>query len=129
MPSLPLRAPNLPGTNQIVPSSLIYLPYLNTKRQRDSRELLLSHTPKMAAPEVHHLFHHPIADHSFSADRKTLAVAKDSSLELYSKVGSAFKLKAELEGHDKTITGIDISPKSGRIVTCSQGPYTSSVAI
>ncbi|KAM0806889.1 putative Actin-related protein 2/3 complex subunit [Seiridium cardinale] len=74
----------------------------------------------MAAPEVHHLFHHPIADHSFSADRKILAVAKDSALELYGKVGSAFKLKDELKGHDKTITGIDIAPNSGRIVTCSQ---------
>ena len=75
----------------------------------------------MAAPEVHHLFHRPIADHSFSADRKTLAVAKDSTIELYGKVGSAFKLKDELKGHDKTITGVDIAPASGRIVTCSQG--------
>ncbi|CAJ2513351.1 Uu.00g014700.m01.CDS01 [Anthostomella pinea] len=74
----------------------------------------------MAAPEVHHLFHHPIADHSFSADRKTLAVAKDSALELYGRVGSAFKLKDELKGHDKTITSVDIAANSGRIVTCSQ---------
>lgn len=77
----------------------------------------------MAAPEVHHLFHHPIADHSFSADRKILAVAKDSTLELYGKVGSAFKLKDELNGHDKTITSVDIAPASGRIVTCSQGLF------
>ncbi|KAI1872611.1 hypothetical protein JX265_005491 [Neoarthrinium moseri] len=74
----------------------------------------------MASPEVHHLFHRPIADHSFSADRKILAVAKDTALELYGKVGGAFKLKDELKGHDKTITGIDIAPNSGRIVTCSQ---------
>lgn len=79
----------------------------------------------MAAPEVHHLFHRPIADHSFSADRKTLAVAKDTSIELYGKVGNSFKLKDELKGHDKTITSVDIAPGSGRIVTCSQGlpPY------
>ncbi|KAH7030813.1 WD40-repeat-containing domain protein [Microdochium trichocladiopsis] len=74
----------------------------------------------MAAPEVHHLFHHPIADHSFSADRNTLAVAKDSTVELYGRVGNAFKLKDELKGHDKTVTSIDIAPQSGRIVTCSQ---------
>ncbi|KAI0393470.1 WD repeat domain-containing protein [Xylariaceae sp. FL0594] len=74
----------------------------------------------MAPPEVHHLFHRPIADHSFSADRKTLAVAKDTSVELYGRVGNAFKLKDELKGHDKTVTSVDIAPKSGRIVTCSQ---------
>lgn len=74
----------------------------------------------MAAPEVHHLFHHPIADHSFSADRQTLAVARDTSIDLYGRVGKAFKLKDELKGHDKTVTSVDIAPNSGRIVTCSQ---------
>ncbi|KAL1844300.1 hypothetical protein VTJ49DRAFT_2357 [Mycothermus thermophilus] len=74
----------------------------------------------MAAPEVHHLFHAPVADHSFSADRKTLAVARDTSVELYTRVGNAFKLKDELKGHDKTVTSIDIAPTSGRIVSCSQ---------
>jgi actin related protein 2/3 complex subunit 1A/1B len=75
----------------------------------------------MAAPEVHHLFHNPIADHSFSADRQTLAVARDTSVELYGRVGNAFKLKDELKGHDKLVTSVDIAPHSGRIVTCSQG--------
>lgn len=75
----------------------------------------------MAAPEVHHLFHNPIADHSFSADRSTLAIARDSTVELYGKAGNAFKLKDELKGHDKTITSVDIAPNSGRIVSCSQG--------
>lgn len=75
----------------------------------------------MAAPEVHHLFHHPIADHSFSADRQTLAVAQDTSVELYTRVGSGFKLHDELKGHDKLVTSVDIAPRSGRIVTCSQG--------
>ncbi|KAL1859012.1 hypothetical protein VTK73DRAFT_7607 [Phialemonium thermophilum] len=70
--------------------------------------------------EVHHLFHNPIADHSFSADRKTLAVARDTTVELYNRVGNAFKLKDELKGHDKTVTSVDIAPNSGRIVTCSQ---------
>ncbi len=75
----------------------------------------------MASPEVHHLFHHPIADHSFSVDRQTLAVARDSNVELYTRSGNKFSLKDELKGHDKTVTGVDIAPSSGRIVTCSQG--------
>jgi actin related protein 2/3 complex subunit 1A/1B len=74
----------------------------------------------MAAPEVHHLFHNPIADHSFSSDHKTLAIARDTTVELYGKVGNAFKLKDELKGHDKTVTSIDVAPNSGRIVSCSQ---------
>ncbi|QSZ30106.1 hypothetical protein DSL72_004626 [Monilinia vaccinii-corymbosi] len=74
----------------------------------------------MPGPEVHQLFHHPIADHSFSADRQTLAVARDTSVELYERAGNGFKLKDELKGHDKTVTSVDIAPNSGRIVTCSQ---------
>jgi WD40 repeat protein len=85
-------------------------------------ESLLPHTLiKMVAPEVHHLFHHPIADHSFSADRQTLAVARENNVDLYAKSGSGFKLQDELTGHDKTVTGVDIAPNSGKIVTCSQG--------
>lgn len=42
----------------------------------------------MASPEVHHLFHAPIADHSFSADRNTLAVTRANNVELYGKQGS-----------------------------------------
>ncbi|CZS91286.1 probable Arp2/3 protein complex subunit sop2 [Rhynchosporium agropyri] len=74
----------------------------------------------MAAPEVHHLFHHPIADHSFSADKQTLAVARDTSVELYERSSNGFKLKDELKGHDKTVTSVDIALSTGRIVTCSQ---------
>lgn len=74
----------------------------------------------MAAPEVHHLFHAPIADHSFSADRNTLAVTRSNNVELYSRQGNHFRLQDELRGHDKLITGVDIAPNSGRIVTCSQ---------
>lgn len=50
-----------------------------------------------------------------------MAVARDTSVELYGKTGSGFKLKDELKGHDKTVTSVDIAPQSGRIVTCSQG--------
>ncbi|KAI9809823.1 MAG: hypothetical protein M1825_000256 [Sarcosagium campestre] len=74
----------------------------------------------MSAPEQHHLFHRPIADHSFSADRQTLAVARDNDVALYGRAGAQFKLKDELRGHDKTVTGVDIAPSTGRIVTCSQ---------
>ncbi|KAL9099945.1 MAG: hypothetical protein Q9163_004627 [Psora crenata] len=74
----------------------------------------------MASPEIHHLSHHPIADHSFSADRQTLAVARDNNVELYSKSRGGFTLQDELKGHDKTVTGVDIAPTAGRIVTCSQ---------
>ncbi|RKF72864.1 Actin-related protein 2/3 complex subunit 1 [Golovinomyces cichoracearum] len=72
------------------------------------------------APEVHHLFHHPIGDHAFSLDKKTLAVARDSKVELYARDGSSFRLKDELKGHDKSVTSLDFAPNSGRIVTCSQ---------
>ncbi|KAF6227305.1 hypothetical protein HO133_008748 [Letharia lupina] len=74
----------------------------------------------MISPDVHHLFHHPIADHSFSADRQTLAVARDNNVELYSRSGNKFSLQDELKGHDKTVTSVDIAPSTGRIVTCSQ---------
>lgn len=74
----------------------------------------------MAGPEVHHLFHHPIADHSFSADGHTLAVARDNTVDLFQKSGNGYRLLDELAGHDKTVTGVDIAPISGKIVTCSQ---------
>ena len=75
----------------------------------------------MAGPEVHHLFHSPIADHSFSDDRQTLAVDRDNNVDDFQRSGSGYKLKDELTGHDKTVTGVDIAPNSGKIVTCSQG--------
>ena len=75
----------------------------------------------MANPEVHLLFHQPINDHCFSADRSLLAVAKDTTVELYSKSGKGYTLQEELVGHDKTVTSVDIAPNTGRIVTCSQG--------
>ncbi|KAL5615606.1 hypothetical protein BROUX41_005645 [Berkeleyomyces rouxiae] len=74
----------------------------------------------MSAPEVHHLFHNPIADHSFSVDRRLVAVARDSSIALYGKAANSFRQVDELKGHDKTVTSVDIAPGSGRIVTCSQ---------
>lgn len=81
----------------------------------------------MAPPEAHHLFHRPIADHSFSSDRGTLAVAKDNVVELYETAGNKYTLKEELKGHDKTVTSVDVAPKSGQIVTCSQGMDVTSI--
>jgi actin related protein 2/3 complex, subunit 1A/1B len=78
----------------------------------------------MAAPEAHHLFNNPIADHSFSADKS--AVARDNTVELYQRAGNKFTLKDELKGHDRTVTGVDIAPRSGRIVTCSQGMLSAN---
>jgi actin related protein 2/3 complex subunit 1A/1B len=74
----------------------------------------------MATPQAHHLFHNPIADHSFSSDKQTLAVARDSNVELYQTAGNKFSLTDELKGHEKTVTSVDIAPNSGKIVTCSQ---------
>ncbi|KAK3073202.1 hypothetical protein LTS18_014478, partial [Coniosporium uncinatum] len=50
----------------------------------------------------------------------TLAVARDNTVELYTRSGNKFQLQDELRGHDKTVTGVDIAPNSGKIVTCSQ---------
>lgn len=74
----------------------------------------------MSKPEVNLLFHQPILDHSFNADRSLLAVTRDTNVELYAHSGSKYTLKDELAGHDKTVTSVDIAPQSGRIVTCSQ---------
>lgn len=75
----------------------------------------------MATPQVHHLFHASIEDHSFSSDRQTLAVTRENNVELYQSSGNKFSLSDELKGHEKTVTSVDIAPNSGRIVTCSQG--------
>lgn len=40
---------------------------------------------------------------------------------LYARSGKGFTLQDELKGHDKTVTSVDISLVTGRIVTCSQG--------
>lgn len=75
----------------------------------------------MPALETHHLGHRPIADHSFSPDGRILAVAVDNVVNVYNRSGNKVTLSDQLKGHDKLITGVDIAPKSGKIVTCSQG--------
>lgn len=80
----------------------------------------------MASPQVHHLFHAPIADHSFSSDKQTLAVARENNVELYQQSGNKFQLSDVLPGHEKIVTSVDIAPGSGRIVTCSQGTFLGS---
>lgn len=49
-----------------------------------------------------------------------MAVTRDNTVELYSSGGKGFALSDSLRGHDKTVTGVDIAPNSGKIVTCSQ---------
>ena len=98
-----------------------------TLHQHDSRELYSYHPQIIQANNGWlvlrsiNFSHRSIADHSFSADRQKLAVTRDSNVELYSRSGSKFVLKDELEGYDKTVTSVDIAPNTGRIVTCSQG--------
>ena len=67
------------------------------------------------------LFHQPISDHSFNADRSILAVTRENNVMLYTRSGKGFTLQDELKGHDKTVTSVDISLVTERIVTCSQG--------
>ncbi|KAI5289242.1 hypothetical protein KEM52_000853, partial [Ascosphaera acerosa] len=74
----------------------------------------------MAAPEVHQLLRSSIADHCFSADGQTLALARETEVDLYQRSGSKFVPQDVLRGHDKTVTSIDIAPNSKKIVTCSQ---------
>lgn len=74
----------------------------------------------MAPPQVHHLFHSTIADHCFTANRDQLAVARDNNVELYNMSAGRYSLQDELRGHEKLVTGVDIAPRSGKIVTCSQ---------
>ncbi|ODV97428.1 hypothetical protein PACTADRAFT_49141 [Pachysolen tannophilus NRRL Y-2460] len=61
----------------------------------------------------------PIYDHCFSGDRKFVAITKQNTAEIYDLSNNKPKLVTVLEGHDKTITAIDIAP-DGKIVTCSQ---------
>lgn len=107
----------------VIPPTALLGDTINCPTVESSSCLLFTFT--MSPPEVHHLFHNPIADHSFSTDKQTLAVARDSNVELYQKSGNKFSLTDELKGHEKTVTGVDIAPNSGRIVTCSQGKTAS----
>ena len=75
----------------------------------------------MSAPKAHLLFHQAIADHSFTADRSKLAVARENRVQIYAAGNNGYTLEDELIGHDKTVTSVDIAPGSGKIVTCSQG--------
>lgn len=126
-PDLRQRQGHATSTSNPPPCSLPSLsPPLN-QLQSNSRDSpppvalpIISYTKMSAHSEIHHLSHTSIPDHSFSADRRTLAVAHDTTVSLYQKSGNKFTLADELRGHDKLITGLDIAPQSGRIVTCSQ---------
>jgi actin related protein 2/3 complex subunit 1A/1B len=72
----------------------------------------------MSTPKTFQFSHSPIHSHCFSEDRKTLAITKENTVEIYDVSGPA-TLIATLKDHDKTVTAVDISIH-GRIVTCSQ---------
>ncbi|KAF8584077.1 actin-like protein ARPC3 [Ramaria rubella] len=75
----------------------------------------------MAAPEVFPLAQVPLTCHAFSADRRNVAVSSNTNdAQIYSRVGSDWKLNETLSEHDKLITSIDWAPNSNRIVTASQ---------
>jgi len=75
----------------------------------------------MVAPEVFSISNGPVNTHSFSADRKDVAVSLNSNdAYIYSRKGCDWQLTETLSEHDKLITSIDWAPNSNRIVTASQ---------
>ncbi|CUM65382.1 uncharacterized protein PRCAT00003018001 [Priceomyces carsonii] len=76
----------------------------------------------MSPPTVYQLGHEPIKDHAFSPDHKVLAITKGNTVEVYvvDNLKSKPKLYTILQGHDKTVTSVDISPDGSKILTCSQ---------
>lgn len=70
--------------------------------------------------QIFQFSHSPIHSHCFSQDRQTLAITKETDVEIYNvSQPSSPQLIAVLKDHDKTVTAVDISIH-GRIVTCSQ---------
>jgi len=75
----------------------------------------------MSAPEVFSLAQVPLTSHAFSAQGPDVAVSLNSNdAQIYSRVGSDWKVTETLSEHDKLITSIDWAPNSNRIVTASQ---------
>ncbi|PPQ98827.1 hypothetical protein CVT24_003381 [Panaeolus cyanescens] len=73
------------------------------------------------APEVFTLAQTPITSHSFSPDRRQLAVSLNSNeAQIFSRQGSEWVQTETLAEHDKLITSIDWAPNTNRIVTASQ---------
>lgn len=72
------------------------------------------------APKIIKLGPAAITDHAFSADHSLLAVARRNEVELYYEAGRGkYERGADLQGHDKVVTSVDIGPNF-EIVTCSQ---------
>lgn len=69
--------------------------------------------------QVIELGHESITDHSFSADKSLLAVARGNKVELYFNTGSRYELGTTLVGHERPVTAVDINIFN-QIVTCSQ---------
>lgn len=76
---------------------------------------------------VHKFGSSPISCHSWSADRKQLALSENhKDVHIYQQDaaasgggGGGWRKDAVLDQHDLKVTGIDWGPKTNRIVTCS----------
>jgi len=65
----------------------------------------------------------PITTFAFNKDRSKLAVSPNNNeVHIYAKSGNGWNSEPEfvLKEHDKLVTGIDWSPETNDIVTCSQ---------
>jgi len=75
----------------------------------------------MSHSEVHQFGVVPITAHSFSADRQQVAICQNTGkVQIYHLQNDGWALEHTLVDHDKLVTSIDIAPKTGRILTCSQ---------
>ena len=69
---------------------------------------------------VHNFGVTPISCHSWSGDRKSLALSQNSKdVTLFASSGSGWKQTGLLDQHDLRVNSIDWAPKTNRIVTCS----------
>jgi len=71
--------------------------------------------------EVQHLLNVPISCFAFNKDRTQLAVSPNNTeVHVYHKSGAEWVVAHVLKEHDKLVTGLDWSPVTNRIVSCSQ---------
>jgi len=89
----------------------------------ESAATLYIHKNSMAT--VHKFGPAPISCHSWSGDRKRLAVSENNTeVNIYqqdssSSASTTWMKETVLNQHDLRVTGIDWAPKTNRIVTCS----------
>ena len=79
-----------------------------------------SMNPAIRMTTVHNFGVTPISCHSWSGDRKSLALSQNSKdVGLFTSSGSDWKQTGLLDQHDLRVTSIDWAAKTNRIVTCS----------